>query len=265
HGVENLHVGMRVAGMTRFGGYAEYCVTKATGVVQVPEEMDVIDATALGTQACTAYYASHMATNLFSGERVLVHAGAGGVGLFLIQLAKRRGCEVFATVGSDAKEQVARDFGADHVVNYRKADYEEEMNQLLRGQRLDVVFNAIAGTTFKKDQRLLGSGGRNVIYGAAERTSMQGGKFATMQLIFRMGLLIPILRMAKSQSIIGVNMLKIADHRAERIQEALKACVDLMIAGDLRVHGEVFHVDALADAHERLEKRETSGKVVIRW
>lgn len=259
--------GKRVAGMSRFGAYAEYCVTKINGLTAISDQLDPISATSLGTQCCTAYHAAFQATNIYPGERILVHAAAGGVGSILVQLAIHRGCEVFATAGSDAKLEKLRQMGVHHVINYKSADYEQELLRILDGARIDVVFNAIAGSTFKKDQRLLGAGGRNVIYGAAERTGMKGGKLATMRMIQRMGLLIPILRMAKSQSLIGVNMLKIGDFKPERIASALAASAKLMEEGVIckQEGGLLFGITDLAKAHRMLEERKTTGKIAIRW
>jgi NADPH:quinone reductase-like Zn-dependent oxidoreductase len=266
-GVNPDWIGKRVAGMSRFGAYAEYCVTNINGLTAVTSDLDPISATSLGTQCCTAYHAAFQATNIYHGERVLIHAAAGGVGSILVQLALNHGCEVFATAGSEEKLEKLRKMGVHHAVNYKSHDYESALLQILKGERIDAIFNAIAGSTFKKDQRLLGAGGRNIIYGAAERTGMKGGKFATLRMINRMGLLIPILRMAKSQSLVGVNMLKMGDYKPERIASALAACAQLMESGVIskQEDGLLFGIKDLAKAHRMLEERKTTGKIAIRW
>lgn len=265
-GVDSSLVGKRVAGMSRFGAYAEYCVTKATGVTVVSDSMDPVQACALGTQYCTAWYGAFQATNMHKGENVLIHAGAGGVGTALIQLAKWKGCRIFATAGSAAKIEHLKHMGVDHPINYREQDYEQEIKQLLAGERLDISFNAIAGSTFKKDMRLLGAGGRLVLYGAAERAGKKGGKLATLRLLWKMGLMIPLLRMAKSQSIVGVNMLKIADHKPERITEALQELVKLYDQGVIApLNGGYYSIDDLSEAHAALENRKTIGKIAVHW
>ncbi len=264
--VDATLIGKRVAGMSRFGAYAEYCITKASGVAEVPEDMDPTAACALGTQYCTAWYACMQATNMHEGERVLIHAAAGGVGTALVQLAKWKNCEIFATVGSETKAEALREAGVQHVINYRKEDYETAIVKLLKGERLDMTFNAIAGSTFKKDMRLIGAGGRVVLYGAAERAGKKGGKWATLRLLQRMGLLIPLLRMAKSQAIVGVNMLKIADHKPQLIASALKALIKLQQEGviDPKIGG-TYPISDLAKAHDDLEYRRTSGKLAVKW
>ncbi|WP_306641473.1 quinone oxidoreductase family protein [Sanyastnella coralliicola] len=265
-GVDTSLIGERVAGMSRFGSYAEYCATQASGVAVVPDDMPAAEACALGTQYCTAWYAAFQATNMNPGERVLIHAAAGGVGTALVQLAQWKGCEIFATAGSDEKIQLLKDRGVQHVINYRTQDYEEEIKKILGEKRLDMTFNAIAGSTFKKDMRLIGAGGRVVIYGAAERAGKKGGKWATINMLRKMGLLIPLLRMAKSQALIGVNMLKIADHRPQRIAEALEELVKLYQEGVIKPQsGGEYSVNELAQAHDDLEYRRTTGKLAVRW
>ncbi len=265
-GADDTLVGKRVAAMTRFGAYAEYCVTRLTGVVEVPAELGLAEACAFGTQYTTAWHAAFQSTNIHRGERVLIHAAAGGVGTALTQLALWKGCEIYATAGSEEKIQQLREMGVHHPINYRETDYEEAIRKLLGEARLDLSFNAIAGSTFKKDMRLLGAGGRLVLYGAAERAGMKGGKLATLRLLWKMGLFIPLLCMAKSQSIVGVNMLKIADHKPERIAEGLERLMELYQEGVIAPRsGGVYPIDRLAEAHEALEERHTTGKLAVQW
>lgn len=264
--VDKAWIGKRVAAMTRFGAYAEYAVTRVTGIVEVPADMNAAEACAIGTQYATAWYAGFQATNIHPGERVLIHAAAGGVGTALTQLALWRGCEIYATAGSEEKINLLREMGVHHPINYRETDYEEAIRSLLGNERLDLTFNAIAGSTFKKDMRLLGAGGRLVLYGAAERASMKGGMLATLRLLWKMGLMIPLLRMAKSQSIVGVNMLKIGDHKPERIAEGLVRLMELHADGVINPRsGGVYPIEQLAEAHEALEQRRTTGKLAVQW
>lgn len=265
-GVDEKWIGKRVSAMARFGTYAEYCATKEIGIGEIPEDMDAAKASAIGVQYTTAYYSAIHCQNLMPGEKVLIHAGAGGVGSALIQLCKWKGCEIFTTVGSDEKAKRAKELGADHVINYRALDYEVEIKKILSGDRLDATFNAIAGSTFKKDMRLLGSAGRLVLFGAAELMGKKGGKIATLRMLWRMGLLMPILLMAKSRTIIGVNILKVGDHRPKVIKHCFEELMKLQKAGiiDPMVGGE-FPIEDLAKAHDMLEKRKTMGKLVVRW
>lgn len=263
-GVSQQWLGKRVAALVRFGAYASRCVTSISGCVEIPDEMPAADACALGTQYCTAFYATCYASNVFPGDRVLVHAGMGGVGVAIIQLLLWKGCTVYATAGSDDKVRQLNEMGVS-AVNYRSSDYVTEIKQRLQGQRLDASFNSIAGTTFKKDMQLLGAGGKLVLYGFAERTGKKGGKLATLKLLWDMGVVMPILLMATSKSIVGVNMLKIADHRPAVIHYCLSELVKLWQQGVIRpVIGGVFEPHELAKAHELLEGRSSVGKLIVK-
>jgi NADPH2:quinone reductase len=263
--VDQNMVGKRVSALTRFGAYAEFCITKQLGVVEIPEDLDAAKAVAIGVQYCTAYYASCVLMNLFPKDKVLVHSGAGGVGGALIQFCKWKGATVYSTAGTDEKCQRASELGADHVINYLDKDYLEVIRKQLDSERLDATFNAIGGSTIKKDLQLLGSGGRLAIYGAAERMGYRG-KMATMRLLWKSGFLSPILLMAKSRSIMGINILKLADYKPYLINGVLKEVVQLMAKGivDPVIDSNV-PIDQLASAHHRLENRETKGKVVVHW
>src|SRR5205814_6868115 len=113
-----LKSGDRVVAMTRFGGYAEYAVTKASAVAIIPADINMAAATALATQYCTAYYAAAEVVSLYAGDKVLIQSGAGGVGTALIQYAKYKGCEIFSTAGSDEKLKYLSSLGVQHPVNY---------------------------------------------------------------------------------------------------------------------------------------------------
>lgn len=117
-------IGKRVVAFTRFGGYAEFAISYTYGLVEI-EDMDAGKALSIATQYVTAYYMSHVATNLFPGDNVMIHAGAGGVGTALIQLCKLKGCTVFANAGADNKLEYIKQQGADYAINYRKEDYAE--------------------------------------------------------------------------------------------------------------------------------------------
>ncbi|MEO0405235.1 MAG: zinc-binding dehydrogenase, partial [Bacteroidota bacterium] len=184
----NHLLGKRVAGLCRFGGYAELIATHPQAVAIVPEDMNAAEATALGTQYATAYHAACQITQFHDGDKVLIHAAAGGVGTALIQLAKWKGCEIFGTVGSDEKVEHIKSMGVDHAINYRKTDYASEIKKILGESRLDLTFNPIAGSTFKKDLKLIGSGGRLVLFGAAERSGMKG-MMPTYRFLYKMGLI----------------------------------------------------------------------------
>ena len=131
---------------------------------------------------------------------------------------------------------------------------------------LDVTFNPIAGSTFKKDFKLIGSGGRVVLFGGSERSGKKFGFLSTMNFLRKMGLVIPIMLLAKSKSIIGINMLNIGDDKPETLARCMKNSVDLVKQGKLKPHvGATFKAMEIASAHDLLESRKSMGKIVVYW
>jgi NADPH2:quinone reductase len=264
-GVDIAWMGKRVAALTRFGGYASSVNTNVEGLVELPESISDEEGCALGTQYATALYMSDYLQSTKKGERVLVHAAAGGVGTALVQLLLNKGCEVYATAGSDAKVNALMKLGV-KAINYRHEDYEEALSKYLGNRKLDVVFNSIGGKTFKKDMRLLGAGGRLLLFGYSERTSMWGGKWATLRVVMQMGRLIPIMLLAQSKSVLGVNMLNVAVEKPALIGELMSRLVKLHVSGVIKpVIGKVYSYVDVAEAHHDLESRNTQGKLVLKW
>lgn len=258
-------IGKRVIGFCRFGGYAKHVITDDYAAVEV-ENQDVGELLALCTQAVTAYYMAEYLTPIHKIDTVLVHAAAGGVGTILIQLAKLKGATVIAKVGRSEKEALVKDLGADYVVNYRDSDYVEQINKALNGDRIDISFNPVAGSTYKKDMALLGSGGRMILFGGSELSGGKYGIFSQLNFVRKMGLVLPIGLMMRSKNIMGVNMLKIADNRPKVMEACLNDVVELYKAGKLKPQvGGVYSSDQLAEAHTALEEGNTTGKLVITW
>ena len=262
--VSDVRTGDKVMAMTRFGGYAEYAITDALALAKIPDQLDVAAATALATQYCTAYFSAAEMVNLFPGDKVLVQSGAGGVGTALIQYAKHKGCEVFATAGSAEKIAYLKECGVDHPINYTTTDFDTEIRRINHGQGVDVVFDAVGGASVRKGVKLLNAGGRIVCYGAADFTSKNAfGKLAS-GLAF--GIYHPAMLMMPSKAIIGVNMLRIADDKPRTIQRCLTAVVALTQQGVFRpMLGKVFPIGEIGAAHEFVEKRKSIGKVAVRW
>lgn len=263
--VAKHHLGKRVVAFTRFGGYAQYAVTNQHAFTEI-DDMNAGEACCIAVQYATAYYMAYEATNLNPGDRVLIHAGAGGVGSALIQLCALKGCTVFATAGSDDKLEYMQKLGANHVFNYRKNDYEHQLKTATGAHKLDVTFNPIGGSTFKKDFRLIGSGGRIILFGASERSGKKFGILSSLNFLRKMGLIFPVFLISKSKSLIGVNMLKIGDDKPEMLARCLKNVAALVAAQKLKPHvGARFAASQLADAHALLESRRSIGKIVVYW
>ena len=166
-GVSCLKVGDRVAYCIVRGSYAEFAAVPAWRLVKVPHGVTMPIATALMLQGFTAHYLAHSAFALAPGNSCLVHAGAGGVGQLLIQIAKLRGATVLATVGSEEKAELARQRGADHVILYRQADFREEVMKITGSKGVDVVYDAVGKDTIEKSIRSIRRRGLCVNYGGA--------------------------------------------------------------------------------------------------
>lgn len=257
-------VGKRVVGMTRFGGYAQYAVTDHRAVAIVPDTLPLGVAAALATQGCTAWYAARLLCPLRQGQRVLVHAAAGGVGHLLVQLALDSGCEVFGIASGAAKLDHLRSLGVHHVFDRARGGHMDQVRVALGNNRFDAVFNAVGGLSFKHDMRLLGSGGRLVLYGGSERGALRG--FGTWRFIWRMGLVVPILLMMRSRSLLGLNMLRIAEDHPQDIACCLRGMLAANASGHVvpRIHAEYAATDLPQALHD-LDSGRTIGKLVLRW
>ena len=263
-GVLNVKKGDRVTAMTRFGGYAEYAVTNASAVAAIPDELDAATATALTTQYCTALYAAAEMVNLHKGNTILIQSGAGGVGTALIQYALHKQCEIFATAGSETKINYLSEMGVHHPVNYNTQDFETVAKKITNQKGIDVIFDAVGGKSVKKGIRLLAPGGRIVCYGASALTNKN--IFGKIKTALDFGFYHPAMLMMPSKSIIGINMLKIADHQPQVIERTLTEVMKLYSAGIFVPQiAKVFLGTAIDEAHEYLENRKSIGKVVVQW
>lgn len=262
----NNMLGKRVVSMTRFGGYAEYAKTKADGVAEIPSNISNSAALALATQYCTAYFMAYECVSVFEGDNVLLHAAAGGVGTALAQLLSLKKCNIFGLTSNNNKIDYIKNNGIKFPINYRKTNYETEIRKTLNGNNIDVAFNSVGGSTFKKDFRLLQKGGRIVLYGVAERSGKGKGFLPTLDLAWKFGIYSPIQMLMNSQSIIGVNMLKIADEKPKVIKRCLSAVINLTQNNKLTPYiGGEFNVNEIEKAHSFLESRESKGKVIVEW
>lgn len=264
-GADPALLGKRVLAFTRFGGYSRHVVTFDYAVVEI-ENMPADEAMALCTQGATAYYMARFVSPLQPGDQVLIHAAAGGVGSILIQLAKASGATAYAKIGSENKRKTVLALGADHVINYNETNYAETLEKLLNGKKLDASFNPVGGSTFKKDLALLGSGGRLFLFGGSELGNGKLGILSQLNFVRKMGILIPIAFMMQSKSIIGVNMLKIADRRPELLLTCIKHVMELYQKDQLNViKGGTYSSDKFYEAFEALASGKTTGKLTVAW
>ena len=253
----SLQPGARVVAPTRFGGYAEQAVTPASGVVELPESLSFEEGAAIPINYATAWEALIRAGNLQTGERVLIHAAAGGVGIAATQIAKRTGAEVWGTA-SPGKHEAIRGFGVDHPLDYTRKGWERGL------PKLDLVMDAIGGASFRRSYGLLRAGGRLVCFGASavasgERRNMVHAATTVLQMP-RFNLL---KQMSASKSVIGLNVLTLWDEfqSAERWRGPL---TELLADGTIRpVVAKSFSFEQAPEAHRFIAERRNVGKVVL--
>jgi NADPH2:quinone reductase len=166
-GVTGFAAGDAVASVSVLGSYAEYALVPAASLVKVPEGLSMEQAAAAMLQGMTAHYLAYSTFALKAGDTALVHAGAGGVGLLLTQMAARLGARVIATVSTAAKAELSREAGASEVILYTEQDFEAEVKRLTGGKGVDVVYDSVGKTTFEGSLNCLRPRGLLALFGAS--------------------------------------------------------------------------------------------------
>jgi len=251
-------------GGCRFGGYAELVVTGASALVALPDEWSYAEGAAMPVTYATAYAALIRYGSLHAGERVLIQAAAGGVGIAATQIAKLVGAEVYGTA-SPAKHAALRSFGVDHAIDYRGRDVVKEVRRIAgEKQPLDLALDAVGGRSFRKSFSLLRPGGRLVCFGASE---VQSGERRSPLRALRTLAEMPrhnVLRlMSQSKSVIGLNMLVLWDSK-QSLDEYVEPLSGWLEQGDIRpVVAQTFALEDGPAAHRYLHERRNVGKVVL--
>lgn len=249
-GVTQYQPGDAICWTWAIGSYAEKVVIPADQAIPLPEDVAPTVAAALLLQGITAHYLATDTFPLKENDRCLIHAGAGGVGLLLTQIAKMAGAEVFTTVGSKEKAELSTGAGADHVILYNETDFKEEVEEIAGPGAIDVVYDGVGAATFLKGLDLLRARGMLVTFGNASGPPPE---------------ISPLILAGKGS--LFLTRPTMAHYTATR-QELLSRTTDLfdwVSEGrlDVRIGAEFALADA-ADAHRALEGRSTTGKVLIR-
>ncbi|MBK5266450.1 MAG: quinone oxidoreductase [Acidimicrobiia bacterium] len=247
--VTGFSVGDRVAWTGALGSYADAVAADASVLVPVPDGIEMETAAAIPLQGMTAHYLVRDTYALKPESRCLIHAGAGGVGLLVIQMAKLIGAEVFTTVSSAEKAQLASAAGADHVIRYDEVNFADAIEEIAGPRPLDVVYDGVGKTTFDDGLRLLRPRGLMALFGAAsgpvppldlQVLAQNGSLFATRPTLFSY--------IAKREELLS---------RANDIFGWINS-------GDLQVRiGQTWPLEQAADAHRALHARATTGKTLL--
>jgi len=248
-GVSEVKPGDRVAYAMIPGSYAEYAVVPAVKLVPVPDDIDAKSAAGIMLQGMTAHYLTHSTYPLQKGDTALVHAAAGGVGLLLVQVAKMLGARVIGTVSTESKADLARRAGADEIIQYTQADFLAEVKRITNGQGVHVVYDSVGATTFEKSLDCLRPRGYLVLFGQSSGpvAAFDPAKLAAKGSLF----------------LTRPSLAHYALTRAELLRRATDL-FDWMQAGklNLRIEKSLPLQDA-REAHQLLEKRKTTGKLIL--
>ena len=247
-GVTEVQVGDAVTYCTAPGTYAELAIVPAWRLIKRPSGVDAKAGAAAILQGMTAHYLCHSTYPVQKGDRVIVHAGAGGMGLLLTQMIKRLGGYVFSTVSTEDKAELSKGAGADHVILYTKQDFAEEIKKATDGEGVNAVYDGVGKTTFNQSIASLGRRGHMVLYGAAS------------------GAPDPI-----SPSILGSGSLSLTrpglgDYTVNRdeLEERAGDVLGWVNSGELKLKiSEEFPLSDAPEAHRRLESRATTGKLLL--
>lgn len=249
-GVTEVKAGLRVAYAMQIGAYAEYALVPAWTLAPLPDSVEFETGAAVMLQGMTAHYLTHSTFPLGPEHRVLIHAAAGGVGLLFVQMAKRRGATVYATVGTDEKATLAKEAGADHAIVYTRTDFAEEIKRLTDGKGVHAVYDSVGKSTFDKSLSCLSPRGYLVLFGQSSGPVPP----VDLQILSRGGSLFT------TRPTLG--------HYVQDRSELLGRTNDLfqwIASGALQVRIDSTH--ALADAsqaHARLESRKSAGKILLK-
>jgi len=247
--VTTVQRGDRVAYTSVLGSYAEYAAVPANRLLKIPNALDFEQAAAAMLQGMTAHYLLYSSYPVQAGEFALIHAAAGGVGLLLVQMAKKLGTQIIATAGTHEKAQLARDAGADECIVYTESDFESETRRLTNGDGVHVVYDGVGKATFDKDLNVLRPRGYLVLFGGSS------GAVPPFDLI----------KLSQKGSLF-ITRPTLAHYTATREELEWRAndVMQMIIRGNLklRIHKSYPLADA-AQAHRDLEGRKTTGKLLL--
>lgn len=247
-GVSEVRPGDRVAYAMQQGSYADYAIVSAWKLVPLPDNLSIQDAAAAMLQGMTAHYLTRSTYPLKQGETALIHAAAGGVGLLLIQMAKRLGAKVFGTVSTEEKAKLAKEAGADEVILYTQTDFEDAIKKLTNGEGVHVVYDSVGQTTFEKSLNCLRPRGYMALFGQSS------------------GSVPPVDLRVLARGSFFITRPTLAHYAANRA-ELLERSGDLfrwIASGELKLRiDKTFPLAEAAEAQKQLEGRKTSGKLLL--
>jgi len=261
-GVDAFRIGERVTAVTRFGGYADSVCLPTGLVVRTPDTVSDAEAAALPVNYLTAHQMLHRVAAVREGETVLVHGAAGGVGTAAVQLCSIAGARVIGTA-SEAKHERLRESGVEPIGS-RDPGLADRVRDLTDGRGVDIVLDPIGGSSFRTSYGLLAPGGRLCCFGVSDMAPGQRRSLiAAVRTMIRMPRFGPIALMNDNRSVAGVNLGHLWDETAMLVPQ-FETIVSHAAAGRVRpVIDGTFDLARAAEAHLRLQSRQSMGKVLL--
>ena len=248
-GVEDVDEGDRAVTLLQTGGYAEYVVAPAQYLIPIPDDANFDEAAAIPLQGLTAYHVLKTSGMLEEGESVLVHAAAGGVGYLAVQMARLMGArQIIATASKQEKLDLAKELGADVLIDYTHDDWPKQVREATGGEGADVILEMVGGDFIQKNLQCLADFGRMVVYGAASGER---------------GTLVPMDLMHHNHVVAGFYLPRIMT-RPDLFAPSLQEVLGWLSSGELRLKiGARYPLQQAPEAHDALEGRQTTGKIVL--
>ena len=248
-GVSHLHIGQRVIALSNMGGYAEKARIAATHVLPLPDAIHVNEGAALVTAHATAHHALKQRAKLQPGETLVVTGAAGGTGLAAVQIGKTMGAKVIAVCSTEEKLALAKEYGADVLINYKENDLKETLKEVTAGKGADVVYECVGGDTFHACSRSMAWEGRLLVVGFA------GGEIPKF----------PVnLALVKGYSVMGVFWGAFTQHEPKGFAQNMQELLTWYVQGKVKVVvDEAVPLHQATQAMKKVMNREVKGKMVV--
>lgn len=250
-------IGKRVISFPIFGSHSEYVFTDK--FIEIPSEMGMDEAAAIGVQGLTAYYALIKLGNPEEGEKLLITASAGGVGSLLVSLGKYLKLYVYGLCGSEEKVEFSKKRGADFVLNYNRKGWYEK----LKNERFDVIIDSVGGGVMKKIYPLLNEGGRYILYGFSSASSSRFNFIKAFFQFLKVPIIHPFFLISKNRTISGFNLSLI--EKIEILRKPMERVFELWKEGIFKPSiSKIYSFEELPLAHKEMQERMSTGKLLIK-
>lgn len=261
-GVETTRLGAEVVALTRFGGYSEMVRVPVAQVFDKPTTLNFEQAVAIPVTYLTAYQLLVIMGSLHAGESILIHNAGGGVGLAALDIARKIGATTYGTASAN-KHEFLQQRGFDHLIDYRTQDWQKELQRLTEGRGVELIIDPFGGNHWKKSYKALRSTGRLGMFGISTATESRVGALGLLKLVAKMPWFNPVSLMNTNKAVFGTNLGHMW-HEAEKVSGWMRTILAGVHEGWVRPHvDKAFPFEQAAAAHQYIEERRSTGKVVL--